>query len=188
MFFKEKGIERFSLCGYSLGGKIALALTELFPERMQNLFLLAPDGIKANPWYYFASQTLLGQRLNKTSIKNPWIFRSFLNMSRRLGLADKKQAQFASTQMGNKEQRMKVYRIWMAHRRIKPDLTHLAELIHKFNIQTVLYIGKYERVIPLAPAKKFISTLGKNGTYIELDTGHQLNLEEIASQINSSLS
>src|ERR1700743_2568932 len=45
---REKG---WWLLGYSMGGRVALQLLELAPERVQRLVMLAPDGLVANPWY-----------------------------------------------------------------------------------------------------------------------------------------
>ena len=52
-FLKEKNISRFSLMGYSMGGKICLSLLEKFANRIDDIFLFAPDGIKINFWYGF---------------------------------------------------------------------------------------------------------------------------------------
>ena len=100
---KEEFIS-FSLAGYSLGGKVALTLSGLYPMQTKKLFLIAPDGIKANLWYHFASQTLIGQKLNKASIKNEWVFRSFMKLSSHLGFASNRQQRFTNSQMKSTEQ------------------------------------------------------------------------------------
>jgi pimeloyl-ACP methyl ester carboxylesterase len=38
------GVERFTLVGHSLGGAVAAALAEMFPDRVHSLVLLAPAG------------------------------------------------------------------------------------------------------------------------------------------------
>ena len=50
-----------SLLGYSLGGRIALALFERRPEAWSGMTLLAADGFKKNPMYRFAVETALGR-------------------------------------------------------------------------------------------------------------------------------
>ena len=45
-FCKQNNIEKFSLMGYSLGGRLVLKLLEMIPERINSLLLLAPDGVK----------------------------------------------------------------------------------------------------------------------------------------------
>lgn len=179
----EEKFERFSISAYSLGGKIALGLTEIFFKQIDELFLIAPDGIKANPWYYFASQTLLGQKLNKMSIHNPWIFNGVLIISEKLNLVSKRQARFAKSQMGDEFQRILVYKIWMTYRNIKPDLNHLANLINEHGINTTIFIGKHERVVPIKPIQKFIKKLTSNGRFISLNTGHSIDFNKIGRLI-----
>jgi pimeloyl-ACP methyl ester carboxylesterase len=43
------GVERFAVVGHSLGGAVAAALTELMPERIEALVLLAPAGFGRIP-------------------------------------------------------------------------------------------------------------------------------------------
>jgi pimeloyl-ACP methyl ester carboxylesterase len=43
------GVERFAVVGHSLGGAVAAALTELMPERVEALVLLAPAGFGRIP-------------------------------------------------------------------------------------------------------------------------------------------
>ena len=47
-FLRAQGITRFSLMGFSLGGRFALTTVEAFAERIDQLFLMAPDGITQN--------------------------------------------------------------------------------------------------------------------------------------------
>ena len=50
VILQEQHITSFSVLGYSLGGKFALATLEAFPERVEKIFLLAPDGITVGMW------------------------------------------------------------------------------------------------------------------------------------------
>jgi len=177
-----ENISTFSLAGYSLGGKVALAITALFPEKVKKLYLIAPDGIKANLWYHFASQTLLGQKLNKASIKNEWVFRSFMSLSSKLGLASKRQQRFAKSQMRSLEQRTKVYKIWMAHRKLSTQLKNLTQLINSNKIEVRIFVGKYDKIVPLVPIENFTKSLALSSiTY--LNSGHEINLEIIGQKI-----
>jgi pimeloyl-ACP methyl ester carboxylesterase len=60
-----------------MGGRVALVLLELMPERVKSLLLLAPDGFKINLIYKFASETKLGRSMYKYLIDHPgWLFQS----------------------------------------------------------------------------------------------------------------
>ena len=183
---KKEKFDRFSISAYSLGGKIALGLTEIFCSQINELYLIAPDGIKANPWYYFASQTLIGQKLNKVSIQHPSIFKTVLKISEKLNFVSERQGRFALSQMENEFQRNQVYRIWMAYRKIKPNLNYLAILINKYDIKTTIYVGKHERVVPIKPIQKFVFKLKSNGTFVTLNTGHSIDFNRIGKLILSN--
>ena len=45
-FLRKENISRFDVAGFSMGGRFALATLEAFPEKIGNVFLIAPDGEK----------------------------------------------------------------------------------------------------------------------------------------------
>ncbi len=81
-FLRQQGIDRFSVAGFSLGGRFALTTTELFAGRVDALWLFSPDGITISPWYWIAIHTQAGR----------WLFRYFLahlaNLHPRRAVAD----------------------------------------------------------------------------------------------------
>ena len=58
-FLDEHNIGKFSVLGFSLGGKFALVSLELFPAQVEQIILLAPDGVKTSFWYSLATYPLL---------------------------------------------------------------------------------------------------------------------------------
>jgi len=48
--------DRFSLLGFSLGGRLCLKIIEVFAPLIEKAFLLAPEGIRINPWYRLITQ------------------------------------------------------------------------------------------------------------------------------------
>ena len=67
-FLDHIGSEKASLLGYSLGGRIAMSLLETMPERIEQVFLAAPDGLKPRPWYRGLAATSFGR----------WAYRRFV--------------------------------------------------------------------------------------------------------------
>lgn len=49
-FLLNFGIEKFGLIGYSMGGRIVLVTMELMYQRINSVLLIAPDGLKINPF------------------------------------------------------------------------------------------------------------------------------------------
>ncbi|MBK9732404.1 MAG: hypothetical protein IPO83_14205 [Chitinophagaceae bacterium] len=105
---KREGKERFSLLGYSLGGKIVLATIPHFPSLIDSVLLAAPDGVVVNAWYNVAVYPEWGRKLFKRFVVKPsFIFRvarmlrftgvlseSFLNFCRSKPIQKIKDAKF----------------------------------------------------------------------------------------------
>src|SRR4030095_789056 len=75
-FLIEKILEkecyrRFSLFGYSLGGKIVMAAIPDFASRIDEVILAAPDGVQSKIWYNLAVYPKWGQRLFHGFVKKP---------------------------------------------------------------------------------------------------------------------
>ena len=74
IFLQKEKIESFSLIGFSIGAKLALASFEATPNQVKNLILIAPDGIKENFWYSFAVNSAIGRFMLKSVLKNASLF------------------------------------------------------------------------------------------------------------------
>ena len=147
-FFERHQIETFRAAGYSMGCKFLFVTVELFPEKIVSLFLIAPDGIKINPWYTLATHTAIARKLLKNMIKHHRLFIVLARMIQRSGLLDPATIRFAESQMNTEAKRRKVYLTWISFRRIKFDLQKLAGTTDRMNTEVVIVVGKNDPVIP----------------------------------------
>ncbi|MBT1705332.1 alpha/beta fold hydrolase [Chryseosolibacter indicus] len=170
-FLKENSITSFSVVGYSLGGRFALSTLEAFPEKINKVFLIASDGIRENTWYKLATYPFFLRKFFKSMIHN---YNRFLTIADKLvkwKLVDPGLIRFADYQMGTTEKRKRVYYSWVVFRHMKFNIRRLASLINKHNIQTVVIVGRYDKVILPEHMDKFRSLLN-NHKFHALESGH----------------
>lgn len=174
--------------GYSMGGRISLQLLQDHPQRITRLVLLAPDGLHFNPFYWFSTQTLAGNRMLKRVMENPEGFVRFVNRIARLGIGNKGMIKFVDRYLEDKHVRALVYQVWTAFRRFRPSPAKVAALAASHNIPVILIYGRYDSIIPLVPGEKFFATLKGRKRMDILETGHQLlhvrNASYIAEAFN----
>ncbi len=181
--------EKYTLMGYSLGGRIVLKLLEIYPGRVGKIILLAPDGIKISPVYRLLTQYEPGQRLLKRVAENPSTFFTLARFLRKSGLVSEKKYAFGINNFDTKNKRDKVYRVWMIFRKIISDKTSIKDIIKKHKIPVHLIFGKHDRIIPSSIGINFQKGMSDQITFHNLDSGHRLlkekNLLEIARIIDS---
>lgn len=176
-FLKEFDANTFSVMGYSMGGKLALNCLELFAKKLNKIVLMAPDGIKINPFYKFVTHTLVGKKLYRYTIEYPVIIYSTNKLARTIGFINDKVYHFVKNQLKSKENRQKVLDAWLIYSRMLPNINNIAKLINDNKINIMCFFGKYDSIIPAKKGKKLIRKL-KNKKAIEiLDTGHNLFTE-----------
>ncbi|MBX2962483.1 MAG: alpha/beta hydrolase [Cyclobacteriaceae bacterium] len=158
-FLKEHQINRFSIGGFSLGARFALVLTEAMSDRIDHLYLLAPDGIKSNPWYTLATYPLLLRKFFKSMIHKPDRFFSLAKTMTGLHLMDKKLVRFAESQMSTEEKRNRVYHAWVVFRHLNVDLKTLTSRINVHEISVTTVLGGHDNMIKIDHLQKFISQL-----------------------------
>mgnify|MGYP006266987447 CR=1 FL=1 len=145
-FLSSKKIDRFSILSYSLGGRFGIAAAYEFAERVNELFLIAPDAIITSIWYRFS--TSFGfKRLFKYLMKNPGSFQRLLNFMERYKLVNRTLIQFARKELGPKENRIKVYRCWIYFKELKYPTEDLVKRFNRHNIRIHLLLGSKDRII-----------------------------------------
>ncbi len=170
-FLEQHQIDRFSLLGFSMGGKFVLASLEAFPEKIDRIFLLAPDGIKTNAWYSLATYPIVLRRVSKNMISNPGWFQSIANIALKMGIIDKGVLRFAESQMVTEAKRQQVYLSWIVFRHLKFRMTKVADLINANNVNLTVIIGKHDKIITEMNMSHLLKKI-PNHTLEILDTGH----------------
>jgi len=160
--------------GYSMGGRVALQLLELAPEKFRRLVLLATDGLQMNPWYWLATQTALGNRLFRWTMKRPaWLF-FLLRTGHNLRLVNPSIYKFTAHYVDDDQARDYLYARWTTMRGFRPRLGRLGVLIRRHRIPVELLYGSYDRIIRWERGERFRRRNTPFCQLMLLPAGHQL--------------
>lgn len=160
-FLDAEGITEFEIVAFSLGGRFALATAMLFPDRVKNLVLIAPDGIYKNVWYRLATQPLFNQ-LFRHIMLHPRRFHQLVEVAEDFSLASHSLIRFAQRELQVKSNRMRVYQSWTYFRPLQYAPKHLVKRLSQHHTPIHLVLGTKDYIIPVGkvePALEEIPTL-----------------------------
>ncbi len=166
-FCSIEKIDRFSLLGYSLGGKIALVLLTLKPEKIKDVFLLAPYGVKQSEFILFAEKFEFCENIFRSFILQPEPFRKTVKFLNRLKLIKNRTYDFLLHQMESQARRQKLHDVWKTYYYIRPNLRLIQDLINRLNINCHVYYGLFDPVEPVSIGKLFASRI-KNKNFLRI--------------------
>jgi pimeloyl-ACP methyl ester carboxylesterase len=182
-FLTKNNIESLSLAGYSLGAKFVLATLEAFPSRIEEIFLIAPDGVGTNTWYSLATYPLLLRKTFKSMIDRHDRFTTLGRMLSKIGLVDKGLLRFAEHQMDTIEKRKRVYYSWVVFRHLEFDMKAISKLINTYDIDLTIVVGKFDKVIKPEKMNRLLQHVPVHRFEI-VEAGHnQLLGKEVATKI-----
>ncbi len=130
-FLAEHQISRFSVMAFSMGGKFALTLLEAFPDKIERVLLVAPDGISTSFWYSVATYPGWLQGLFKQTVVRPARFFKFINWLDKRRLVDRGLLKFAAYQMNDTQKRLRVYKSWVGYRTLTFDIRKIVGILKK---------------------------------------------------------
>ncbi|MCY7356071.1 MAG: alpha/beta hydrolase [Rudanella sp.] len=181
-FLDEKNIDRFSVTGFSMGGVFAFATAQRFAARLDQLWLLAPDGITTNAWYSFATGSGFGRGVFRFFLNHLSLLRGVSNTLVRLGLIDRSLVRFAQSTLATPEQRERVYRSWIAFRPLRPHLDSLLETLNEHPIRVRVFLGQFDRVLPREAVEPLLQRL-PTCELVMLKVGHNGLVEAVAQSM-----
>lgn len=181
-FLRSQLVTRFSLMGFSLGGRFALTTVEAFADQLDQVILIAPDGITRNLWYWLATASGIGRKLFQYVLRHLSMLNAFGHALTQLGLLNRTIMRFAEISLSTPERRKLVYKAWTQFRLIRPDLTAISNLLATRSIRVLFFTGAYDRVVP----GNYILPLAKQLRQYELTvlkTGHNHLIELVADEL-----
>jgi pimeloyl-ACP methyl ester carboxylesterase len=173
-FLQRHEIDRFSVAGFSLGARLALASFECCPARTDRLILLAPDGITLNFWYRIATGSSIMRGIFRSMIHKPGRFRAIAFALRELKLLDKRLLRFAESQMNTEARRERVYGSWVIFRRLRFDPHRLAQLISSQPVKVIFVLAESDQVIREQHIRRLTSLLPSATVHRLPGSHHQL--------------
>lgn len=174
---------KFSLLGFSMGGRIALHLTQLMPHTIERLILLAPDGLTFSVWRWMASDTWIGNRLVNYTVRNAKWIEWILTKAEKRHIIHRNLADFIRYYLDDEEDRLMFYNRYFSMQKFKPNLRKLKHLIRKYGITVKMMFGRYDQVIPYKGGEKFREGIEEYATVKIVDAGHHLLSEVHADKI-----
>ena len=181
-FLKEIDANKAWVMGYSLGGRVALKLAEVMPEKIGGLYLFAPDGLKINPWYAFLSRYTIGRATFRLLRRYHGFFFKVMNLAHRLNIVGRKMHHFITSQVATDAMRQQVYDVWTFYRHVELDMDKFIEVTRNHGISVDLFFGKYDKVIPASNSRRLARLMPEVHIHI-LESGHAMLSRELARRV-----
>jgi pimeloyl-ACP methyl ester carboxylesterase len=172
-WFKVYGEQKVSLMAYSIGADIALILLEEFPEWVEEVILMAPDGLAPYKGFEFIQHRTLGRQIFKQATKSNWLAPSLIKNLKRLRMIDHDLYTIAYNEIDTPKKRQDVYYTLNLIKNLKPDTAKLVQIINNRAIKCTFIFGKDDLLFPKSAAMPFLNQL-KNARVHEVPMGHWL--------------
>ncbi len=179
-FLEIEGIDRFSLMGFSMGGKFVFASLHALPGRVDSIILLAPDGVKTSTWYSLANYPLIIKPYFRSMIVKPWRFYSLISVVERAGLLDKGLSKFAALHMDTRKKRRRVYYSWIMFKPLSFSMKQTGSIINKYQIDLTIYVGEFDKIITAKAMDKLLKYVDK-ARLVKTESGHNQLISKVAS-------
>ncbi|HTD93393.1 MAG TPA: alpha/beta hydrolase [Chitinophagaceae bacterium] len=175
------------LMGNSLGARVALSIYEARPAAFCRLILLAPDGLRVNPWYWLATQTRVGNRLFSLTMDRPGWFFGLINLLQKCGLANESVTRFVKSYIGDKTARRVLYDRWISLRKLRPSLSRIKRYIRTNKTEVRLLYGKFDRIILPKRGRQFCDGIEEYCSITILDGGHSIVQPKFIAEIRKAM-
>ncbi|WP_184548525.1 alpha/beta fold hydrolase [Mucilaginibacter sp. FT3.2] len=177
-WFNIYGEQRISILGYSIGANLALILVEEYPHLIDEVILMAPDGLSVHKIFHFLQFNFLGKSIFSLATKSSWLAPFIVKAAKKVGIIDDSLYQIAYSELDTKSKRLDAYYTVNLIKLLKPDVEKVASLINEYKIKCTLIFGKHDHLFPKSAAMPFIGMLDDAEVH-ELKLGHWLVIKAL---------
>ncbi|MBW4891263.1 alpha/beta hydrolase [Mucilaginibacter sp. HMF5004] len=177
-WFSIHGRQRISLMAYSIGANLALILLEEYPDLVDELILMAPDGLAGYKGFSFLQHHPAGRLLFKTATKSKWLMPGILKTLKRFKTIDDSLYTIAYNEVDTIKKREDVFYTLNLIRFLQPDMQKVIALINQYHIKCTLIFGRDDLLFPLKPALPLIEQI-EGAEVHEVPMGHWLVTKEL---------
>lgn len=175
--------DKLTILGFSMGGRMALSLVQLIPEKVERLVLIASDGFDFNFWRWLLTDTFLAKILMAHVIINPTWALGLIKKAEKFWLIKMKLSTFLTLQLSDEEKRKRLYDQVVSNRKLKPSTTEIKQLIKEYFIEVRMMFGEEDQIVPAKNTIHFQKKLGETVKVKWVKAGHNLLNETQAQNI-----
>jgi pimeloyl-ACP methyl ester carboxylesterase len=172
-WFKAYGKQKISLMAYSIGANLALILLEEYPDLIDEIILMAPDGLSVYKGFHFLLHQPTGKYFFRRVTKSKWLAPWLLKTLKKTRFIDDSLYNIAYNEIDTEQKRLDVYYTLNLIRLLKPDTEKIINLINQHKITCTLIFGRDDQLFPKSAAIPFINQLDKAEVH-EVSLGHWL--------------
>jgi len=170
------------LLGYSIGGRIALSIASFFPNRISEIYLLAPDGLPVSKAYYFLTHTWLGTTLFRRFVNRAGFANFLVKLGKKIRILSSKLADYYLFEISTLVKRRQLFLTWMSYKKALPNKQNLVNWNKTGKVTCIL--GKHDGVIPLKKTQRELKKVFPDSRVIILESGHNLLSEKAVKKLS----
>ena len=171
---EKTGKSLVSLMGFSIGARIAMFVAQHNSDKVNEIWLIAPDGLPVSKAYRFLTQSWIGKNLFKQFVKSPSIANFLIRIGESFKLISPKAAKFYRHEISSLSMRKQLYDTWISYREALPDYKVLSHLNDKGKLAITCILGKDDAIIRFPKTRKFLRKNLPDAQIIELEIGHNI--------------
>ncbi len=183
-FLLDQKITQFSIVTFSLGTRFGLLIYQELYTRVENVWLIAPEGLRFHWLYLLATQTMVMRWIFYYIIKYPKYLLNFISVLNQMNLVPKIGYQLVKKFMSVKERRFQFYKTWVVFRKLKFDTQKVIALANQQNTQIIIFASEKDYIVSFKPVKAFFEKL-KNGKIQVYQVDHFKLLYELTKYSNT---
>lgn len=172
-WFHVHGRQRISLMAYSIGANFVLVLLEDYADLIDEVVLMAPDGLAGYKGFKFLQHHAIGRALFKGITKSKWLAPGILKALKRIKVIDESLYTIAYNEVDTVKKREDVFYTLNLIRFLKPDMQKVITNINRYKIKCLLIFGQDDMLFPKKPTQAIIDLLPNAETH-EVPMGHWL--------------
>lgn len=178
LILDQENKQRLSLMGYSMGGRITQVILPKIIQKVDELYLIAPDGIQTKWLFSINQMPLLVRKILKKALNNPERFFKLLKWLYQQKIITKFLHNFTFHHLKTTERRDRLFNIWTSIYHLKTYPRRLKKLLRKSQLPTQLYFGSRDEIIPKKGGEWLANGLD-NVTLNIIEEGHLLVDEKL---------
>jgi pimeloyl-ACP methyl ester carboxylesterase len=169
---EKESITIFSLCGFSIGAKFLYPIIENFERFIDQVFFLAPEGIRTNFWYRLATSSVIARGIFYNLVRNQKALSKVIALAVKLKIIPKRVGIFATRAIVGNGKGQLVYDTWCYLRFLKLHHEKAAMVINASGVHVVFVYGSDDQIIRRETMMPLYRKL-KYSEVIDLSCSHQ---------------